>query len=107
MLRSYGNIALYFCLVSKILVEVIIVGSRVIDEIKQFKADVNKGGMPLVDYVDIKKSLKSKINCERDKRIKVLKQLYLKKKITSEDYYDIMFLLDIVTPKYKKILADC
>lgn len=82
-------------------------GTRVIDEIKQFKLDVEKGGMLLVDYVDIKKALRNRINTERDKRIKVLKQLYLKKKITSEDYYDIMFLLDIVTQKYKKMLSDC
>lgn len=82
-------------------------GTRVIDEIKQFKLDVDKGGMPLVDYVDIKKALRKRINTERDKRIKVLRQMYLKKRITSEDYYDILTFLDIVVQKYKKMLSDC
>lgn len=81
--------------------------TSVISEILQFRRNVVKGGMLLVDYVDIKKELKTKIKVERDIRIKRLRQMYLDKKILSEDFEDMKLLIEEVANKYIKILVAC
>ena len=81
--------------------------TSVISEILQFRRNVVKGGMLLVDYVDIKKELKTKIKVERDMRIKRLRQMYLDKKILSEDFEDMKSLIEEVANKYIKILVAC
>ena len=81
--------------------------TRIIDEIRQFKLDVDKGGMLLIDYAITKKVIRNRIKEKKQMKLNELKLLYRYKKITSDQYIDTKLMIEEVANKYYSVLADC
>ena len=75
-----------------------------LNEINIFIESVNKGGLPLIDYVQTTKRLKNKVNMIAERKINFLRYVLYLDMITLEQYYKHKSLIQNEKIYYKTLL---